>query len=153
MSKAASSTWPPQAARVRGDSKESAGMFTWAPLSNSKRATSTWPSWDSETHKECRDKHSNLKVLANIYTLYLHQCFYMIDKKTDTAASMIVLDQMLTMQASISAVCISSVLCSWSAPASKRKRTMSKWPVHNKDSFSVLYSCRKNAILLTACTF
>lgn len=59
ISKAASSTCPPQAARVRGDSKESAGMLTCAPLSNSSRATSTWPSWDSETHRECRDKHLN----------------------------------------------------------------------------------------------
>lgn len=32
------------------------------------------------------------------------------------------------MQASMSAVCISSVLCSWSAPASKRNLTMSKCP-------------------------
>lgn len=59
ISKAASSTCPPQAARVRGDSKESAGMLTCAPLSNSSRATSTWPSWDSETHREYRDKHLN----------------------------------------------------------------------------------------------
>lgn len=57
MSKAARSTCPPHAARVRGDSKESAGMLTCAPLSNNSRATSTWPSWDSET--ECRNKHLN----------------------------------------------------------------------------------------------
>lgn len=62
MSKAASSTCPPQAARVRGDSKESAGMLTCAPLSNSSRATSTWPSWDSETHRECRDKHIHMYI-------------------------------------------------------------------------------------------
>lgn len=30
-------------------------MLTCAPLSNNSRATSTWPSWDSET--ECRNKH------------------------------------------------------------------------------------------------
>lgn len=57
MSRAASSTCPPHAARVRGDSNESAGMLTCAPLSNNSRATSTWPSWDSET--ECRNKHLN----------------------------------------------------------------------------------------------
>lgn len=80
MSKAANSTCPPQAARVRGDSKESAGMLTCAPLSNSSRATSTWPSWDSETHKECRDKHLN-KYVASFFTanlflmhLYKSQC-------------------------------------------------------------------------------
>lgn len=33
-----------------------------------------------------------------------------------------------SMEASISAVCISSVLCSWSAPASNRNLTMSRWP-------------------------
>ena len=67
MSKAASSTCPPQAARVRGDSKESAGMLTCAPLSNSSRATSTWPSWDSETHRECRDKHLNKYVGSRVW--------------------------------------------------------------------------------------
>lgn len=41
--------------------------------------------------------------------------------------------KVFTMQASISAVCISSVLCSWSAPASSRKRTISKWPSNETD--------------------
>ncbi len=73
----ASSTCPPHAASVNGDSNASWGMLTQAPWAMRSRATSQWPS----------------------------------------------------MHASMSAVCISSVLCSQLAPRSSRNSHMCAWPL------------------------
>jgi len=49
----ASSTCPPLAANVSGDSKLSAVMLTWAPESSRRRATLTWPSIESSIRAVC----------------------------------------------------------------------------------------------------